>query len=75
MPVERIYVGDDGPNPRHVDVQWGKDHGSINLGTVRDEPDKKDATGQFLDLRERNQVNRLIRVLRKARDQAFGRDE
>lgn len=70
MPVERIYVED-----RHVQVAWGQHGGSINFGTVKDAPDHENHAGQFLDLTERGHVNQLIRVLRKARDQAFGRDE
>lgn len=39
-----------------------------------DDETKELATGLFCTL-DRHQVNRLIRTLRRARDQAFGRDE
>lgn len=55
-------------------VLWGRDKDDLQLATVKDDP----ATGAveeglFVDL-DRHGVNQLIRVLRKARDQAFGAD-
>jgi hypothetical protein len=75
MPTERIYTGDGPDNPRHVHVSWGRDRMEVQLGTVKDEPALEDASGQFVHLVDRHRINQLIRVLRRARDQAFGRDE
>src|SRR5262245_41923080 len=53
---------------------------TIDAGTVREKlaagehPDP-DFDGWYATLERREDVNRLIRVLRRARDQAFGRDE
>lgn len=73
----------------HIEVGWTKDCG-VQLGLhmpfrslafVEIDP----ATGQHGEIRDlfnslwahpdRAQINRLIRALRKARDDAFGRDE
>jgi hypothetical protein len=76
MPVERIYLDEtDERNARHIDVQWGREKPNINIGTTQDDPNAREDLGVFIDLVDRGQVNHLIRVLRKARDQAFGRDE
>lgn len=77
MPVERIYPirnDTDSAKPQHVHVQWGRLNASVNLGTVHDNPKGTETLAYFVDLRDRGEVNRLIRTLRKARDQAFGAD-
>ena len=60
-----------------VSVGWAKDT-SVQLATlnlVHEKVDQYDpAAGWWVDL-SREQVNRLIRVLRRARDQAYGADE
>lgn len=54
-------------------VRWGRD-GSVQLATVDLELDESDpARGMFADM-DRNGINRLIQVLRRARDQAYGAD-
>lgn len=74
-----------------VEVRWGRDSGDIQIATVMGEPltseepqnlvelvatwkDTIHGRGLFADL-NRQQINRLIRVLRTARDQALGKDE
>jgi hypothetical protein len=76
MPAERIYTRqteEEGTFGEHVCVGWGKGHANINLGTVHDHPQEE--RGVFIDIKNRGEVNQLIRALRRARDQAFGRDE
>lgn len=64
----------DGDNIFTPAVQWSKDH-YVTIGLVPiGNPDKPDA-GLFSDDMTRDQINNLIKVLRRARDQAFGRDE
>lgn len=67
-----------------VDVRWGRDDNFIQIVTKATTADggrfaenlsEHDVTdGFYVDL-DRNAVNSLIRNLRRARDQAFGRDE
>lgn len=58
-----------------VEVAWGRETSYVQVATV--DPDAKDAlskeSGLHVDL-DRAKINQLIRVLRKARDQAFGAD-
>lgn len=78
MPTERIYVEDPGTSEspgKHIHVQWGQDRCDISVGTVHDNPDGTEDKAFFVDIVSRTHVNRLIRVLRRARDQAFGKDE
>ncbi|MGH9248989.1 MAG: hypothetical protein ACRD0W_05675 [Acidimicrobiales bacterium] len=68
MPTEKVYSPhSDG---HAVVVQWGRDQ-DVRIGT---RPEDKPGEGFFLEL-DRGGCNALIRVLRKARDQAHGRDE
>ena len=63
------------PGIRFVpEVRWGRD-ASVQLATIDLEMDESDpARGMFADM-DRGAINRLIQVLRRARDQAYGRDE
>ena len=61
-----------------IEVGWGRESSHVQLGTVvhdlagnRVSDVTKD--GMFVQL-DRSGINRLIRSLRKARDQAFGPD-
>lgn len=78
MPVERIYTeqptSDERPG-RHVAVQWGRLHGEVHVATVHDDPHGADDKTYGVTIGDRADVNRLIRALRKGRDQAFGKDE
>lgn len=60
----------------HIAVQWDR-HGSLQLASLRDiGPEGEPANeypGWYVNF-DRQSVNKLIRVLRRARDQAFGRD-
>lgn len=57
-----------------VEVGWGRDSfvqiGSVDQSREQYSPER----GYFIDL-DRQSINRLIRVLRRARDQAYGADE
>jgi len=59
-------------------VGWGRDSQHVQLATVNDDAAKLEPTpegnGWFVQL-DRHGINDLIRILRRARDQAFGRDE
>lgn len=90
MPKEGVFGEQHAfdPNDKHpmvpvVDVLWGRDHRSVQIVTKVEDPHGgrwSDSTethftdGMYVDL-SRDSVNRLIRNLRRARDQAFGRDE
>lgn len=81
MPKEYVYStlfvpeskDHPAPEPFRARVSWGRDEGDIQIATV-DENDGNDGSGFFVDL-DRHGINSLIRILRKARDQACGRDE
>lgn len=84
MPKEYVddtvgHLDKDSPFPFRVEVTWGRDNGFISIATVDpnvvgDAADTREA-GLHVHLGERRDVNKLIRDLRRARDQAFGRDE
>lgn len=71
MPKEVIYAT---PAPYVAEVGWTRNLPGISLATI--DPDAEvgtPASGWYIHL-DRDGVNRLIRTLRKARDQAFGSD-
>lgn len=55
------------------EVRWGRDRdvqlATVDLSRADDDPER----GLFASL-DRSGINRLIRVLRRARDQAYGPD-
>lgn len=66
-------------------VTWNRDAGYVQIATIIDDrrddssnsvgPDPHSLdSGLYSDL-DRDGINRLIRILRRARDQAYGRDE
>lgn len=80
-------VAIDAPVPQVpiVDVRWGREQGYVQVVTKAENAfggrwagEEDVAThvtdGFFVDL-DRQAINGLIRNLRRARDQAFGRDE
>jgi hypothetical protein len=89
MPKETVYgellpiegAADD-PNERPiVQVRWSRETGDVQvvtrkLGYEMAGPDDEltFAYGMYVTL-DRRDINDLIRYLRRARDQAFGRDE
>lgn len=91
MPAEHMFgqqhtiEGDDGPQiVPLVDVRWNREGGYVQIVTraqradggrvADDSPDSHVTDGMYVDL-DRAGINRVIRNLRRARDQAFGRDE
>lgn len=70
-----------------VEVTWGRDSsvtlvtkcvdastGEVSTRERLSSPERHAGEGWYLDL-DRRGINELIRKLRRARDQAFGRDE
>lgn len=59
-------------------VGWSREASHVELGVVKTGVDPTDAddpkNGLYIQL-DRDGINRLIRTLRTARDQAYGRDE
>lgn len=77
MPKETIYPSEYNEDMK-VEVQWAKDmYVQIGVAHLPPPEDPSKGTiewdGKYLTL-DRNEINRLIRILRKARDQAFGAD-
>ena len=82
MPKERIYStkfvpeDDQHPAPRlAVQVSWSKEQEHLQVATIDAAlpEDGEEGIGWFVSL-DRRQINDLIRVLRRARDGAFGAD-
>ena len=86
MPKEIIY-GDEPytePGVSIVEVRWGRETGDMQLVTkavnrttgerLSDDAGIHYTDGMYVSLDGRG-INDLIRNLRRARDQAFGRDE
>lgn len=79
--VDSCFKLEDGPEPGppvpnfRVKVGWNREVGYVNIATVNEEaPLGTVESGLYVDLNRRG-INDLIRHLRRARDQAFGRDE
>lgn len=75
----RIEVGWQKYPTGHVQIattklQPGADRDREYVDASSDEPLRPAWDGQFVDL-DRDQINHLIRQLRQARTEAFGRDE
>lgn len=65
----------DGDKPApdlKIEVAWQRDHMDVEVGSTNHSADF-DVRGWFVHL-DRAGTNRLIRTLRRARDQAFGAD-
>lgn len=85
MPKEYIYSMDHGKRVVFEDgtatlidedgikVGWSKDHQGIDLAIVDMAKDIDGFEAKHINL-DRDGANRLIRTIRKARDQAFGAD-
>lgn len=75
-------VSDDGKGSASVEppfratVGWSRDTGHVQIATVDPQKEARfdGSAGYYVDL-DRDGINRLIRTLRRARDQAFGKDE
>lgn len=79
MPKERFdsrhtHETDD-PLPFAV-IGWERDHGEVQIGVLQGgdfDEGTEDRPGFYVSL-DRNAINRAIRVLRRARDAAYGAD-
>lgn len=78
MPKEtiasRYATEENGPPAFLLQILWGRENG-VQIATIN--PDAllgSVESGLYVDL-GREEINHAIRALRKARDQAFGRDE
>lgn len=91
MPKERIDArpgynsdGDEGKGRSVVEVLWGRETGHCQIVSkavdrftgdrLSDDEGIHYTDGMYVDL-DRRGINNLIRALRRARDQAFGKDE
>jgi len=80
MPKEYIYGEPnlDGKTRQEAKVTWSpEDSGGIVQMTVFNSDgtyESEHEVPQYMTL-DRSSINRLIKVLRRARDQAYGRDE
>ncbi len=71
MPKE--IISPSSPSNFRTEVGWSRDK-YVQIATVNTgEPELAEVRGWHVDL-DREGINRLIRTLRKARDQAFGAD-
>lgn len=61
-----------------VQIGWGRESSHVQIATVnRDGAELKptpEGNGWYVQL-GRHEINQVIRTLRRARDQAYGRDE
>lgn len=80
MPKEYITTDrtltKDTPGWSAVRVDWSR-NGHVQVASVAYETPPESQTGDngwFVDL-DRERINELIRVLRRARDQAYGKNE
>lgn len=86
MPKEYVNdlfygVDDDGVaygSDARTRVSWSKEAGNVQIATTAPDDWKLNPTpegnGWFCNL-DRSGLNRLIRILRQARDDAFGKDQ
>lgn len=72
MPKEIITNGAFQQGDPWVEVGWYRDR-SAQIGVRAENSEGTEGAGLFAHL-DRETINRLIRVLRKARDQAYGAD-
>lgn len=74
-----VFPGDsEAPSnpPLRVRVGWSRERGDVEIRTVNPSTEESfDANGGWNVWLDRRGINDLIRILRRARDQAFGRDE
>ena len=79
MPKEMIHdntilPGTNNSTEFATEVTWFKE-GTVEIATINlDKEQYTPERGWFVFL-DRNKINQLIKVLRKARDQAYGADE
>lgn len=77
MPREYVnarWAGSSEPAPNTAVIQWHRDRSLVAIGVQAAQNDDRGFRPQMhLDL-DRDGVNNLIRLLRRARDAAFGAD-
>jgi len=89
--MPREYVGEDPQADGSITVRWGRDDSTVQMSVAGPvgwrEPyvavdaahvrtlDVDNGLDWHFTVRHRREINRLIRLLRTARDQAFGKDE
>lgn len=79
MPKEVIgnRYDNEGHFPFWAELTWSKEHDCIQLATLApsdyEGEEDADTNGWYVTL-DRYQINKLIKALRRARDQAFGAD-
>lgn len=81
--VGYVQVATVAPDPKATVTEILAGHGLTLVdaktgdpaGTAQVEALARDLSGWHVDLRERRDINQLIRAARTARDQAMGRDE
>lgn len=79
MPKEILHdntklPGTDNSTPMAVQVSWFKE-GLVEMATINLEREQYTEDRGWFTVLDRKMINDLIKVLRKARDQAFGADE
>lgn len=85
MPKEVVYnsekfSSDEPEVTSMVELSWGRDADYVQLATTLNRSvdhspiERKVSGGWYINL-DRAGINKLIRDLRRARDQAYGRDE
>lgn len=75
--IDSSCFNEDDTRGLRAEVRWSRETEYVQLATVADKDPVSegfDGCGWFMSL-DRRGINDLIRHLRKARDQAFGRDE
>lgn len=75
MPKETIWGKESETDSPKINTQvtWNRDS-YVQIATVVSDKPEDGSDGWYADLTRQN-INDLIRTLRKARDQAFGKDE
>lgn len=74
--IDQSCFNEDGTRGLRTEVRWSREAEYVQVATVADQLPEEGIEGQgwFCSL-DRRGINDLIRHLRRARDQAFGRDE
>lgn len=74
MPAEKFYppTAIDGAPSDRLEVGWHKEYDGVHLTMILDDGTKPRVSAIPLD---RAGLNRLIKTLRKARNQTYGADE
>jgi hypothetical protein len=75
MPKEIIHNKHLNSQEYQAQILWGRDQQHVQVATTKvTQASGAVDEGIYVDL-DRTGINNMIRVLRRARDQAYGRDE